>query len=120
MHGKPEGTGGSYFWLTLWTEILTMLTFGLYWSAAYAAQQRWTAKNNYIDGKQLVFKGTGMGIFALWLKILILSIITLGIYAPWGWCAIKRWKTDNLHVADPGDAGKNLAVRVAPLWPWLR
>jgi uncharacterized membrane protein YjgN (DUF898 family) len=105
MHGKFEftGTGGSYFWLTLRTGLLTMITLGLYWPAAYAAQQRWIAKNTLIDGKQLVFTGTGMGIFSLWLKILLLSIVTAGIYAPWGWCAIKRWQVSNSYFADPGD-----------------
>lgn len=105
MHGKFEfrGTGGSYLWLAIWTGFLTTITCGLLWPAAYAAQQRWIAKNTLIDGKQLVFTGTGMGIFGVWLKILLLSIITLGIYAPWGWCAIKQWQVSNSYFADPGD-----------------
>ena len=61
VHGKFEfhGTGRSYFWLTLKTGLLTAITLSLYWPAAYAAQQRWIAKNTLIDGKQLVFTGTG-------------------------------------------------------------
>ncbi|HHR86240.1 MAG TPA: DUF898 family protein [Candidatus Acetothermia bacterium] len=61
--------------------LLAAITLGLYWPAAYAAQQRWIAKNTLIDGKQLVFTGTAIGIFSVWLKILLLSIITAGIYA---------------------------------------
>ena len=108
MRGKFEfhGTGRSYFWLTLKTGLLTAITLGLYWPAAYTAQQRWIAENTLIDGKQLVFTGTGMDIFLLGLKTLILSIITAGIYAPWGWCAIKRWQVDNTYFADLGDVEK--------------
>jgi len=104
-HGKFEfqGRGLSFLWLSIWTGMLTAFTLGLLWPVAYAAQQRWVARNTRIDGKQLVFKGSGLGIFVLWLKIAFLSIVTIGIYAPWGWCAIMRWQTNNLYFADPGD-----------------
>jgi len=104
-HGKFEfrGKGLSYLWLAIWTGLLTVLTLGLLWPVAYASQQRWVARNTYVDGKQLVFLGSGLGIFATWLKIMLLSVITLGIYAPWGWCAVKRWQVNNLHFADAGD-----------------
>jgi uncharacterized membrane protein YjgN (DUF898 family) len=98
-----KGTGGSYFWLVIWTTLLTMFTAGLLWPVAYAAQERWVAKNTYIDGHQLVFKGSALGVFVLWLKILFLTLITIGIYAPWGWCAVKRWQVNNLYFADTGD-----------------
>lgn len=104
-HGKFEfkGKGLSYLWLSIWTGLLTMITLGLLWPVAYAAQQRWIATNTLIDDKQLVFKGSGLGIFVVWLKIVLFSILTLGIYAPWGWCNIKRWQVNNLYFADPGD-----------------
>lgn len=104
-HGRFEfkGKGLSYLWLGVWTAILTLITLGLLWPVAYAAQQKWIARNTYIDGKQLVFLGSGLGVFTVWLKILFLTLITVGIYAPWGWCAIKRWQVNNLHFADAGD-----------------
>jgi len=103
--GKFEfvGKGGSYFWLIIWTGLLSIISFGLLWPVAYAAQQRWISHNTYIDGKQLVFLGKGLGIFAVWLKILLLTLITAGIYASWGYCALKRWQVNNLYFADAGD-----------------
>jgi uncharacterized membrane protein YjgN (DUF898 family) len=98
-----KGTGLSYLWVTIWTGLLTVITLGLLFPVAYAAQQRWIAENTFINGKQLVFQGSGLGIFVIWLKILLFSILTLGLYAPWGWCRIKRWQIDNLYFASPGD-----------------
>ena len=68
-HGKFEfqGTGGSYFWLMIWTSILTALTLGLFWPWAYSIQQRWIAERTFIDGKQLMFNGSGVSFFGNWL-----------------------------------------------------
>ena len=103
--GKFEfkGSGLGLLFLVIWTGILTLFTLGLFWPWAYSAQQKWIAKNTYIDGKRLVFKGSGVGIFSTWLLIVTLCLITLGIYAPWGYCRIKRWQTNNLYFADTGD-----------------
>ncbi|SKA70238.1 DUF898 family protein [Desulfobaculum bizertense] len=98
-----EGRGLSYWWLAIWTTVLTVVTFGIYWPWAYSAKQRWIAKNTYVDGKQLVFMGTGAGFFVTWLLIIILSIVTFGLYAPWAACRIKRWQINNLYYADAGD-----------------
>ncbi|AEV28838.1 putative membrane protein [Sphaerochaeta pleomorpha str. Grapes] len=98
-----RGTGGSYFWLCIWTTVLTTLTLGLFYPWAECAVQKWKAKNTYIENKQLVFKGTGGGLFGTWLLIIILCIITLGIYIPWGFCRLERWKTNNLYFAGHGD-----------------
>jgi len=83
-HGTFEfrGTGLSYLWLLIWIGILTIITLGLAWPWAYAAQQRWIAEHTYIDNNQLTFKGSGLGIFGTWLLVVFLSIITLGIYLP--------------------------------------
>ena len=107
-HGEFEfkGKGLSYLWLMIWTSVLTVITFSIFWPWAYSAQQRWIAERSYIDGKQLMFKGTGIGLFGTWLLVLFLSIITIGIYAPWGYCRIKRWQFNNLYFADEGDVEK--------------
>ncbi len=104
-HGNFEfkGHGLSYFWLALWTMVITIITIGLFWPWAYSARQRWIAERSYIDGKQLTFKGTGIGIFGTFLLIMLLTIITFGIYGPWAYCRIKRWQFNNLYFAEQGD-----------------
>ena len=95
-----RGSGFGYIWLLLWTTVVSILTFGLFFPWAYSAQQRWIASNTYIDGRQLVFNGTGLGFFGIWLLILILSIITFGLYVPWAYCKIKRWEIENTTFAE--------------------
>ena len=104
-HGefRFKGRGLSFFWLAVWTSVLTVLTAGLFWPWANSAQLRWIAERTFVDGKQLTFKGSGLGFFGTWLLVLVLTIITLGIYLPWGYCRILRWQTNNLHYADGGD-----------------
>ncbi len=84
-HGefRFHGKGLSFWWLHIWTTVLTIITLGLYWPWAYTAQMRWSASHTAIDGKQLTFKGSGGGFFGNYLLITILTIVTLGIYAPW-------------------------------------
>ncbi len=98
-----KGKGGSYFWLLIWTTVLTIITVGLAYPWTMCAIEKWKAKHTYIDDKQLVFRGSGAGLFGTWLLIFILTVITLGIYAPWGACRLVRWKTNNLFFASPGD-----------------
>jgi uncharacterized membrane protein YjgN (DUF898 family) len=104
-HGKFEfkGSGGGFFWLMIWTCILTVLTLGIFFPWAVASIQSWIQKNTYIDGKRLCFKGSGAGFFGNWLLIVILSFITIGIYIPWGVCRLQRWITNNTYYADTGD-----------------
>jgi uncharacterized membrane protein YjgN (DUF898 family) len=104
-HGKFEfvGKGGSYFWLCVWTAVLTFLTLGIFFPWAYCARQKWTILHTVIDGNQLTFRGTGGGFFGTWLLIVILSLITFGLYIPWGYCRFQRWVTNNTYFADPGD-----------------
>ncbi len=104
-HGefRFKGKGLSYFWLGLWTSVLTAVTLGLFWPWASTAQTRWMAEHTAIDGKQLTFKGSGAGFFGTWLLVAFLSIITLGLYMPWGFCRILRWQVNNLYFADAGD-----------------
>lgn len=101
-----KGKGMSFWWLMIWTNVLTIITFSLFWPWAYAAQQRWIAEHTYINGKQLMFKGSGIGIFGTYLLVVFLTAITIGIYAPWGYCRIKRWQVNNLYFAEEGDIEK--------------
>ncbi len=94
-----RGSGFGYFWLMLWTSVLTLLTGGLYFPWAYAAQQRWIAANTFVNGRQLIFTGTGIGFFLQWLVIMLLTFITCGLYAPWAYCRLKKWETDNTDFA---------------------
>lgn len=98
-----KGKGGGYFWLMIWTSVLTIITVGIAYPWMMCAIERWKASHTYIDDKQLVFKGSGAGFFGTWLLIILLTIITFGIYAPWGACRLLRWKTNNLFFASAGD-----------------
>lgn len=90
-----RGSGFGYFWLLIWTTVISVLTFGLYFPWAYSAQQRWICSNTYIQGRRLKFVGSGIGFFFQWLIIMVLTTITFGLYAPWGYCQFKRWETEN-------------------------
>ena len=96
-----RGTGLSYLWLFLWTWVLTLLTFGLFFPWAFSAQQRWISEHTFINSRQLALHGTGFGFFWNWLLIMVLmTIITFGLYMPWGFCRLKQWQTNNLFFAD--------------------
>ena len=95
-----KGSGFGYLWLVVWTSLLTIITFGLFFPWAYSAQQRWITANTYVHGKQLAFHGTGPGFFVNWLIIMVLTIITFGLYTPWAYCQIKRWETNNITFAE--------------------
>ena len=79
-----EGSGFGYLWLCIWTTVLSVITFGLFFPWAYSAQQRWICSNTYVNGRQLRFDGTGFGFFFQWLIIMVLTTITFGIYIPCG------------------------------------
>ncbi len=103
--GKFEfkGNGLSFWWLMIWTSVLTIITLGLYFPWAYVQQLKWIFSNVYINGKRLVFKGSGAGFFGNYLLIFILTIITFGLYSPWGVCRIMRWTWNNTYFAENGD-----------------
>ena len=100
-----RGTGFSCLWLFIWTWVLTVITFGLFFPWAYSAQQRWISEHTFIDNRQLAFHGTGIGFFGNWLLIMILTVVTFGIYIPWGFCRLKRWQTNNLSLANEAYQG---------------
>lgn len=95
-----RGSGLGYFWLLIWTSVLTIITFGLFFPWSFSAQQRWIASNTYVNDRQLVFNGTGLAFLGHWILILILLIITIGIYIPWAYCQVKRWEVENTDFAD--------------------
>ncbi len=99
-HFLFTGTGFGYIWLMIWTYLLTLLTFGLFFPWASCAQQRWIASNTYINGRQLVFLGSGFGFIGQWILILILTFLTFGLYIPWGYCRLKQWQVENTAFAD--------------------
>ncbi len=104
-YGKFEfnGSGLGFFWLFIWTTVLSIVTLGLSFPWTASATMRWVMGNTTIDGKQLCFKGTGMGFFGNWLLIIILTFVTIGIYTPWGACRITRWAINNTYYAEAGD-----------------
>ncbi len=91
------GGGFGYFWLMLWTMILTVVTCGLFYPWACSYTQRWICAHTFVQGRQLEFIGTGFGFFFQWLLIMLFTAITFGLYAPWGYCRLKRWKIENMR-----------------------
>jgi uncharacterized membrane protein YjgN (DUF898 family) len=86
------------FWpsvgLILGQMVLTVITIGIYWPAAFLKIYRYfTAKTVLSRGEteigRLGFEGArGFGL--LWGQAL-LSIITLGVYIPWAYAKVGRW-----------------------------
>lgn len=95
-----RGSGLGYFWLFLWTSLVSIITFGLFFPWAYSAQQRWIADNTYVGGRRQAFVGSGLGLLGHWLLIMILTFITFGLYMPWAYCRLKRWEVENTVFAD--------------------
>ncbi|MDR7866834.1 MAG: DUF898 family protein [Sporomusaceae bacterium] len=95
-----RGSGLGYFWLFVWTSLVSIVTFGLFFPWAYSAQQRWIAANTYVGGRQQAFVGSGLGLLGHWLLIMVLTFITFGLYTPWAYCRLKRWEVDNTVFAD--------------------
>lgn len=101
-----NGTGLGYIWIFIWTTVLTVVTFGIFFPWAASAAMRWYVGNTTLNGEKLVFQGTGPGFFVNWLIILVLSTVTLGLYAPWGACRIYRWMINNVHIAGALPGGR--------------
>jgi hypothetical protein len=49
--------------------LITVLTIRICAPYAVALQQRWRAKQTYMNGHRLVFLGGGMQLFGLWTKV---------------------------------------------------
>ena len=95
-----RGSGLSYFWLALWTTVLTIITGGFFFPWAISAQKRWQARNTYIGGRQLRFRGTGLSFLWQWILIYVLTIVTFGLYIRWAVCRVYRWTTKNTMFED--------------------
>lgn len=95
-----KGQGGSYWWLMIWTNFLTIITLGFYGPWAICARARWRVKNTFIDGKQLIFKGKGKDLFGIYFVTVLLGILTLGIYSFWGSVKIYKWIMLHTFFAD--------------------
>ncbi len=76
--------------------LLTLITFFIYWPAAYIRIYRYFAARTEIHGEGRVlgrfeFQGkTGRGFLLIWGQALLI-LITLGIYLPWGAVKIYKW-----------------------------
>ena len=95
-----RGSGLGYVWLLVWTSVVSIITFGLFFPWGYSALQRWINSNTYVNGRQLAFHGTGLGFLGHWLIIMVLLFVTFGLYTPWAYCQLKRWETDYIDFAE--------------------
>lgn len=86
-------TGSTFglVWLYVWTNFVTIITFGIAFTFMLCKREKWITTHTYINGRQLTFDGTGMQLFGKWIKLVLLAIITIGIYAFFIPVAIKKW-----------------------------
>ena len=100
MKSKFTGNILEYIGVNLAVGVISGATLGiaLPWMLCY--QQKWVAKNTYVDGRQLAFTGTGIGLIGNWIKWLFLIFITCGIYGLWVGLKLQQWTAEHTHFAD--------------------
>ena len=87
----------------IWIQfLLSAVTLGVYFPAAYIKVYRYFAERTKIDGENgqagaLGFQGqTGKGFGLMWGQGL-LAIITVGIYTPWALSKVGKWFMSNTY-----------------------
>ncbi|MBT3266744.1 DUF898 family protein [Candidatus Poribacteria bacterium] len=85
---KFHGDGDTLFWLYLKTNLLTLLTLGVYASWGTVALRNYFLSNTTFAGHRLVYAGTGRELFVGSLKLLgiyiVLAVITAVLRATLG------------------------------------
>jgi uncharacterized membrane protein YjgN (DUF898 family) len=87
----------------IWLQfLLSVVTLGIYFPAAYIKVYRYFAEHTKIDTENgqvgaLGFQGrTGKGFGLMWGQIL-LTVITVGIYTPWALAKVGKWYLSNTY-----------------------
>lgn len=101
-----EASWDTRFWPSvamIWIQfLLSAVTLGVYFPAAYIKVYRYFAERTKIDGETgqigaLGFQGqTGKGFGLMWGQGL-LTIITVGIYTPWALSKVGKWFLSNTY-----------------------
>ena len=85
--------------------LLTMITLGIYYPAAYVKIFRFLAERTAVENEEdpsktrrVGFDGTAGSGFALIWGQALLSIITIGIYGSWALCRVSAWFAENTYI----------------------
>lgn len=103
---KSEFKGGviAYFFFTLLTGIVIILSLGFAYPAMQAVYLRWQTKNTFIDGQQLKFSGSAKKFYGKFLVMYALSILTCGIYYIVKMqVELLKWEISNVHAENRMD-----------------
>ena len=104
---KFDGAGGTLFGKIFVGVILSVITFGIYFSwfivdmAKYFAQETTVEFNGVVN--RFRFEGTGVKLFVINLIGTILSGLTFGIYWFWFMTNQLKFKMENMVVVGPGE-----------------
>jgi uncharacterized membrane protein YjgN (DUF898 family) len=123
-----------YFKLLVKGQMLTMLTFGLYYPYFETKKQDFIVSHSYFGNQKFHFDGQGRDLFGSYVVALLLTIPTLGLYWFWFQAKKQRYFWDNTSIGHArfrstvtGDALLwltlgNLLLLLVTLglaWPWV-
>lgn len=100
------------FWpsclLILGQVLLTVVTLGIYWPAAFLKLYRYFAERTVVEREgvelgRLGFDSQGRGFGLLWGQAL-LCIVTLGFYIPWAYSKVLAWLCEGTSYEDKEEA----------------
>ncbi len=62
-------------------SLLTIITFGIYYSWAFCNIRKWVLEHTYAEGRQLTFMGRGTELFGILFVQILLTVVTFGIWS---------------------------------------
>lgn len=103
---KSEFKGGviAYFFFTLLTDVVIILSLGFAYPAMKGVYLRWQTKKTFVDGQQLAFTGSAKKFYGRFLVMYALSLLTLGIYYVVKMqVELLKWEISNIHAENRMD-----------------
>lgn len=98
IRGRLAGSVGGYLWLTLWTTLLTVLTFGLFKPWMDASRIRYALHGARAGSLSVDCRITGGGLFWSWLVTLLLWPFSFGLSYFWYRARVFRLVADRTTV----------------------
>ncbi|MFQ5961459.1 MAG: YjgN family protein [Candidatus Methylomirabilales bacterium] len=106
-----------YFKLLMKGQMLTMLTFGLYYPYFETKKHEFMVDHSYFGNERFHFDGHGRDLFGSYILAVFLSIPTLGLYWLWFHAKKHRYFWDNTSI---GYARfRSTVTGGAYLWLWV-
>lgn len=84
--------------VNLFTNALTIISFGLLFPFGICYKQKWIAKHTVINRKRIKFDGKAVSLIGHYLLWWLLSVITFGIYALWLPIKVYGWQVKRTHI----------------------